>query len=376
MPLSLQDHLTGPGPKRILTLDGGGIRGALTLGFLEKIEEILSQRPGSGPDFRLCHYFDLIGGTSTGAIIATCLALGMKASEVKKLYLELGGVIFSKRRTWLQWLSAKFDASELENSLKDVLGNRTIGSPDLCTGLCIVTKRADTGSTWPLINHPDGKYFNDNKGILLRKAVRASTAAPTYFQPEVIDVGGGEIGAFVDGGVSMYNNPALLLFLVATLKGFPFHWAAGGDQLMVVSVGTGYSRARVLPSQVTDNKLWNWGTEVPDILMRDASIQSHLLLQYLSDSPTRTTIDSEIGDMKSDLLGGNAHLHYLRYNVRMETNELNDLGVPDADLKTLIEMSNAGNREILAKIGATAAARQVKETHFPGEFNLKRIPTV
>lgn len=370
MSLTLHQHLTNPGPKRILALDGGGIRGALTLGFLEKIEDTLRQRHGNDPDFRLCDYFDLIGGTSTGAIIATCLALGMKASEVKKMYLDLGGVIFAKRRTWFQWLSAKFDASALEDSLHDVLGNRTLGSSDLRTGLCIVTKRADTGSTWPLINHPGGKYFDSNRGILLRKAVRASAAAPTYFTPEVIDVGGGEEAAFVDGGVSMYNNPALLLFLVATLKGFPFRWDAGGDRLMIVSVGTGWSRTRVLPSQVTDNKLWNWGIEVPDILMRDASIQGHLLLQYLSDSPTRTPIDTEIGDMAGDLLGGNAHLHYLRYNVRMETNVLNELGMPNADLETLTEMSNAGNRKILSEIGSRAAAQNVQPEHFPAGFDV------
>lgn len=370
MPPSLHQHLTAPGPKRILALDGGGIRGALTLGFLEKIEDTLRQRHGNDPEFRLSDYFDLIGGTSTGAIIATCLALGMKATEVKKMYLDLGGVIFAKRRTWFQWLSAKFDAGALETSLQDVLGNRTLGSPDLRTGLCIVTKRADTGSTWPLLNHPAGKYFDSNRGILLRKAVRASAAAPTYFTPEVIDVGGGEEAAFVDGGVSMYNNPALLLFLVATLQGFPFRWPSGADNLMVVSVGTGWSRTRVLPGQVTDNKLWNWGVEVPDILMRDASLQGHLLLQYLSDSPTRTVIDSEIGDMGGDLLGGNAHLHYLRYNVRMETNELNELGVPNADLETLTEMSNAGNRKILAEIGERAAARKVQAVHFPAGFDL------
>ncbi|MCY7351010.1 MAG: patatin-like phospholipase family protein [Cytophagaceae bacterium] len=370
MPLSLQAHLSGPGPKRILALDGGGIRGALTVGFLEKIEDILCKRHGDDPDFRLCHYFDLIGGTSTGAIIATCLAMGMKASEVKKLYLELGGVIFSKRRTWFQWLSAKFDSGSLEESLKDVLGNRTLGSADLHTGLCIVTKRADTGSTWPLINHPGGTYFEFNKGILLRNAVRASAAAPTYFTPEIIDVGKGELAAFIDGGVSMYNNPALLLFLVSTLKGFPFRWASGGEELMIVSVGTGWSRTRVLPSQVTDNRLWNWGVEVPDILMRDASLQGHILLQYLSNSPTRTLIDSEIGDMKADLLGGKAHLHYLRYNVRMETNELNDLGFSNMDLKTLVEMSNAGNRKILAQIGEKAASQFVKEAHFPTAFDL------
>ena len=370
MPLSLTDHLTSTGSKRILALDGGGIRGALTVGFLEKIEAILRQRHGNDPNFRLCHYFDLIGGTSTGSIIATLLAMGKSAAEIRTLYLNLGGLIFNERRGLLGRLSAKFKPDALRANLKAELGDRTMSSDDLCTGLCIVTKRADTGSTWPIINHPGGKYFDKNKGILLRHAVRASTAAPTYFEPETFDVGGGEIGAFVDGGVSMHNNPGLLLFLVATLKGFPFRWATGADNLMLVSVGTGTSRTRLLPHEVTDNKLWNWASEVPDLLMRDASHLNHLMLQYLSESPTRTHVDGEIGDMTDDLLGGKAALHYLRYNVRMETNELNDLGFSEMDLKNLMEMSNADNREILAQIGEKAAVRQVKSEHFPEQFDL------
>ena len=72
---SLEQHLDpSVTPKRILSLDGGGIRGVITLQFLEKIETILRKRHGDNPDFRLCHYFDLIGGTSTGAIIAAGLA--------------------------------------------------------------------------------------------------------------------------------------------------------------------------------------------------------------------------------------------------------------------------------------------------------------
>ncbi|MGH8189781.1 MAG: patatin-like phospholipase family protein [Steroidobacteraceae bacterium] len=61
-------------PKRILALDGGGLRGILSLGLLQKIEDTLRERHGSGDDFRLCHYFDLIAGTSTGAIIAATLS--------------------------------------------------------------------------------------------------------------------------------------------------------------------------------------------------------------------------------------------------------------------------------------------------------------
>ncbi|HLQ92707.1 MAG TPA: patatin-like phospholipase family protein, partial [Xanthobacteraceae bacterium] len=80
-------HLFGPGPKRMLTLDGGGVRGAITVAFLERIEEILHQRLGR--HVPLGDWFDLIGGTSTGSIIAGALALGYSVEDVKRFYLEL-----------------------------------------------------------------------------------------------------------------------------------------------------------------------------------------------------------------------------------------------------------------------------------------------
>ena len=77
--MTLLERLTAEGPKRILALDGGGIRGVLTLGFLERIEQILRDRHNN-PNLRLSDYFDLIGGTSTGSIIASALAIGMEVS--------------------------------------------------------------------------------------------------------------------------------------------------------------------------------------------------------------------------------------------------------------------------------------------------------
>lgn len=83
-------------PKRILALDGGGLRGILTVAFLQKIEDILRQRHGNSEDFRLCHYFDLIVGTSTGVIIATALAQGWTVEQVRRKYMTLGSKVFRK----------------------------------------------------------------------------------------------------------------------------------------------------------------------------------------------------------------------------------------------------------------------------------------
>lgn len=218
MKKTLHEHLAPDGSlKKILSLDGGGIRGALTLGFLKKIETILQEKHGK--DYLLCDHFDLIGGTSTGSIIAAALAKGKTVDEINDLYMDLGGVIFGKKRSfWRPWETMKYfkagyNHQALEDSLKKAFGDTTLGSDQLKTGLCIVAKRADTNSAWPLINHPKGRFYNGddakNKDIKLWQAIRASSAAHTYFAPQMIDVGDGQRAAFVDGGVSMANNPAL-----------------------------------------------------------------------------------------------------------------------------------------------------------------------
>src|SRR4051794_34744769 len=148
--MPLLDRLTSPGPKRILALDGGGVRGVLTLGFLSRIETILRERYGR-PDLTLADYFDLIGGTSTGAIIAAGLALGFDVSTIARQYMDLGHLVFSRRR--LRVDRSWFDPKPLEKGLLDAFGDRTLGDESVKTGLCILTKRADTRSTWPLLNH-------------------------------------------------------------------------------------------------------------------------------------------------------------------------------------------------------------------------------
>ena len=363
------------GSKNILALDGGGIRGALTLGYLKKIETILREKHGN--DYLLFDHFDLIGGTSTGSIIAAALAIGKSVDEIVDLYMDLGGKIFGKKRsfwnpleTW-KFLKAGYDYIELENSLKEAFGNITIESDQIKTGLCIVAKRADTNSVWPIINHPKGKFYDThmgkNKNIPLWQAVRASSAAPTYFAPQMIDVGDGQRAAFVDGGVSMANNPALTLLMVATLKGFPFRWNMGEDKLSIVSVGTGYSVFKKQIGEIEEAWMKTWAQNVPDMLMQDASWQNQIILQWLSNSPTAHYIDMEIESLKDDHIGNKPLIKYLRYNFAITQNDLNGLGLgknfTEKDVESLVEMSNAENRHLLYKIGV-AASSSVKKSHF------------
>src|ERR1022692_1130180 len=139
-------HLFGPGPKRILALDGGGVRGALSVAFLERIEALLSERDGK--EVRLGDYFDLVGGTPTGAVIAGALALGHRTAEVKNFYLKLAPFAFKRQRWRIPLLQAKFDDRGLRHQIEAVVGDRVLQSSDLITGYCIIAKRMDTGSPW------------------------------------------------------------------------------------------------------------------------------------------------------------------------------------------------------------------------------------
>ena len=263
---SLDQHLANDGlPKRILALDGGGLRGILTLAVLEKIEQDLRKRHNAGDDFRLSHYFDLIAGTSTGAIIAASLAMGWKVSDLTEKYFELGNKVFQKSFLRDGVVRAKYDDDELKKQLRSVYGDDTdLGSAKLLTGLLVVTKRHDTGSWWPIGNNPRGKYFGHRKGddshtlanseYPLWQVVRASTAAPSFFDSETIEIGTNETakvkGEFIDGGMSPFNNPTLMAVMYASLEGYRVNWPTGADRLLVVSVGTGRADKEVKRSSI------------------------------------------------------------------------------------------------------------------------------
>lgn len=376
-------HLFDPGPKRILALDGGGVRGILTLRYLKRMEELLRKRAGNDPNFRLSQYFDLIGGTSTGSIIATGLSLGWTVEKLETLYNELAEQVFQKS-IWRQGiLQAKFPRTPLIKALTMQFGDRTLGSEDLQTGLMIMTKRLDSGSPWPLMNNPKGRYFDPvskkgtatpNKDFLLREVVRASTAAPHYFNPERLRIGKkGAEGAFVDGGVSPHNNPALQLLLMATTEGFGLKWAAGADQLLLVSVGTGAQEIRLSANVVMDMSSAKVSIQALTSLMNDCDAMNQTILQWMSRSPTAWKIDREIGDLQGDVLGGKELFSYLRYNVVLDREWLQsnlNVDLKASEVKGLQEMDKPKNMSKLAILGATASHIQIQPQHFPDQFDV------
>jgi hypothetical protein len=143
--------------------------------------------------------------------------------------------------------------------------------------------------------------------------VRASTAAPSYFEPESITIASERgkkavIGTFVDGGVSPFNNPSLQAFLYATLDGYHVNWKTGPEQMLLASVGTGAAD----PSQAPSHIAAKGAIRALFSLMDDCGALVETMMQYMSSSSTARVIDRDIGDLSGNLLGGAPLLSYLR----------------------------------------------------------------
>ena len=338
---------------------------------------------GGEDGFRLSHYFDLVAGTSTGAIIAAAIALGMKVEDVSKMYLELGQRVFQKSYLREGFFRALYDETALIAELKKVYGGTTtIGSSDLKTGLVVITKRLDSGSPWPIGNNPRGKYFGPrpgseaipNRDYPLWQVVRASTAAPRYFEPEEIEIlrapGKKTVrGQFVDGGVSPFNNPALQALMYVTLDGYRVGWPMGADKILLVSVGTGLRSPAVNPTNIAASHAINALLS----LMDDCGALVETLLQWMSTSPSPRTIDRELADLRHDQIGQSPLLTYLRYNIELERDSLkNEVGLDltAAEVEPLSEMDDPANMPLLKKIGDLVGEKKIYERDFPTIFDL------
>jgi hypothetical protein len=165
--------------------------------------------------------------------------------------------------------------------------------------------------------------------------------------------------------------------LMATLKGYPFHWKTGENDLLLVSIGTGVFERRDTVDQVMKARAWDWTREVPTMMIEDASAWNQLLLQAISRSPTSRVIDDEVGDLSGDLLTPEPALSYLRYDAVMSPSVADEIGLSQLahDMAHLQNMTNFGNREVLLDIGQRFAERQVQEDHFSPAFDRALEPS-
>jgi uncharacterized protein len=375
--MSLQDKKDKEGPRKLLALDGGGIRGIVTLEVLAKIEGELQNKLGRDDDFLLADYFDYVAGTSTGAIIATCLSLGMRVDEIRDFYIDSGPAMFDKA-ILLRRLRYKYEDEKIAEKLQGVIAQKTgereatLGSEAIRTYLLLVLRNATTDSPWPISNNPEAKY-NDrsrsdcNLDLPLWQLVRASTAAPTFFPPEMIIVGPHRF-LFVDGGVTMYNNPAFELFLMATVKPYKLQWPTGEDKMLLVSIGTGTAadaNENLSPGQM--NLLYN-ASSLPSAFIFAASNEQDLLCRAFGKCLNGGVLDREVWDMKGEKEEGPVSpklFTYMRYNAELTREGLNALGLPRIEPRSVQQTDSVEHISELQDVGR-AVAKQVNITHFAG----------
>lgn len=347
----LEARYSQPRPRRMLALDGGGIRGVISLQILQRLEELLGQHYETGKDFRLCHFFDYIGGTSTGAIIAAALARGLSVAEVLSFYEEFGSQIFT-RRHWGAWNSL-YKNGPLEQRLKAVYSQEATLEPQyLKTLLLVVMRNATTDSLWPLNSNPFARYNDRNRAdcnlqIPLWRVVRASTAAPVYFPPEVIEWERGnpqKAFVFVDGGTTSCNNPAFLMVRQATEPRYKLGWERGERKLLVVSVGTGENPVLGNYSDDPESNLAAAAQNTLLSLMSQAAYDQDVNCRTIGRCTAGDELDREIGDLiplddkgnrvpvSEDL--GRAFL-YARYNAPLSNAWLVKNGLGHIDEKAV-----------------------------------------
>lgn len=372
----LKVRMQSPGPKKILALDGGGIRGMMTVEVLAEIESLLRRKLGRGDDFVLADYFDFVAGTSTGAIIAACISLGMKVSDIRTFYISSGEEMFDKAFL-LERFRHIYEKDNLAAKLQEVFGkDTTLGSDKLKTVLMMVMRNASTDSPWPVSNNPFAKYnqperresphYDCNLDFPLWQLVRASTAAPVYFPPEAITMGPNEF-VFVDGGITTYNNPAFQAFLMATVEPYKMNWPVGEDKMLLVSIGTGASpqaNKDLNPNEM--NLIYN-ASSIPSALMYAALNEQDTLCRVFGKCLAGDELDREVGDLigAKGPVGPGKLFTYMRYNAELSDDGLKALGLADIVPEDVQKLDSVEHIAELQRVGQ-AVAKKVKPEHFAG----------
>jgi patatin-like phospholipase/acyl hydrolase len=223
-----------PWPKektfKILSLDGGGIKGIYTAELLRRCEETFCKGD------LLAHYFDMIAGTSTGGIIALGLGLGIPTADISAFYREDGRHIFpllpgrwlGKARQLWTWASGpKLNYEELDSALKRRFGEHLLGSSMTRLVIPAFMMPKTEIAVFKTDHHED--YRNDYLTPMW-KVARATSAAPTYLKGLEHEESG---HIFIDGGV-WANNPAMIA-LVEALSAYHLEFS----QIEMLSIGTG-----------------------------------------------------------------------------------------------------------------------------------------
>jgi hypothetical protein len=305
----------------------------------------------------------------------------MSAQELSDFYIATGPKMFEKAFI-LERLRHLYKKEPLTEELKKTYGPKTdLGSNKLKSLLLVVTRNVSTDSPWPISSNPFARYNHParkdcNLQIPLWQLVRASTAAPVFFPPEVLQWDPKDASRtflFEDGGLTPYNNPAFLIARMATQEAYGLGWRAGENRLLVMSVGTG-SAAKADAGMSGKNAVANL-VNFPGALMYGAQVDQDINCRTIGRCVHGAPIDRELGDLiprrgegderrpvpLSEDLG--RQFLYARYNAELSAEWLAERGLGKINPADVSKLDSVEYVPDLVRVGK-ALAKEVKLEHF------------
>ncbi len=297
---------------RILSIDGGGIRGIIPGRILVYLEEKLKELDNN-PDGRISDYFDMIAGTSTGGIL-TCAYLcpdkedkgrpKYSARDAVNLYIDRGKEIFT-RSLWQKLISVggvadeKHSATKIEYYFKEYFGDTKLS--ELLKPSLITAYDTERRSAFFFTGH---NAVSGGHDFFVRDVARATSAAPTYFEAAGIKSLSGIFYSLIDGGV-FASNPSMCAYAESRKYDFGKISRPGAKDMLILSLGTGKIEKQYLYNSVKDYGLIEWIRPVIDIMMTGVSeTVHHQLLQIFNSvgmEDNYLRISPDLGDASPDM---------------------------------------------------------------------------
>ena len=298
----------------------------------------------------------------------------MSTTELIAFYQDFGKQAFTKRGFFERWKSL-YENGALQQKLQTTFGLQTTLEPQhLKSLLLVVTRNATTDSAWPISSNPWAKY-NDrtrpdcNLRLPLWQIVRASTAAPVYFPPEVISLdkmNPSKEFVFVDGGTTAYNNPAFLMYRMATEPAYRLEWAKGEGAMLIVSVGTGSAPTLGQSSDNPEQNVAGAAVQTLSALRNQAAFDQDLSCRTIGRCVAGPVLDREVQDLvprndagqrlplSTDL--GRGFL-YARYDAILTKEGLTALGCGNLDPVAVSKLDSVDHMADLERVGRAVAAQ-------------------
>lgn len=318
--------------KIILSIDGGGMRGILTIQLLKKMENL-----AGSPCYEWC---DMVAGTSTGAIIASLILSKKNAIEIEELYKKLVTRVFTKRNFFSNRYvnPPAFDKKNYRELLKSLIGNVTIEKACLNSNLdCLLTSKdmsAGEETFFTCIVAENRDTIGTYKSVLLRAVMEATMSAPTYFLP---------MERFIDGGTTTYNNPTMAAILEALEYTGTNKYEK--EKITVFSLGTGTTLRFIDPNETAnpngpDIKFW-----LNYVMAETSKDASEMQIDFLRSGILRNLdlrryqISFDEKSMKKLDNKSIAHIYKLKadFLYDLKNSELGDIDMADVTLFPLME---------------------------------------